>query len=48
MSNRIKRGRLLGRTITVAGLLIGSTVVTTAAFATTSLPSRAWLGTIRR
>jgi len=32
MSNRIELGRLLGRTLTVAGLLIGSTVVTTTAF----------------
>ena len=33
MSNRIELGRLLGRTITVAGLAIGSAVFTTAAFA---------------
>ena len=33
MSNRIELGRLLGRTITVAALVIGSTVVTTTAFA---------------
>jgi quercetin dioxygenase-like cupin family protein len=33
MSNRIELGRLLGRTLTLAGLVIGSSVVTTAAFA---------------
>ena len=33
MSNRIELGRLLGRTITVAGLAIGSAVFTTTAFA---------------
>ena len=33
MSNRIELRRLLGRTITVAGLVIGSAVFTTAAFA---------------
>jgi quercetin dioxygenase-like cupin family protein len=33
MSNRIKLGRLLGRTIAVAGLAIGSALFTAAAFA---------------
>ena len=33
MSNRIELGRLFGRTIAVAGLVIGSAVLTTAAFA---------------
>jgi quercetin dioxygenase-like cupin family protein len=33
MSNRIELGRLFGRTITVAGLAIGSAVLTTTAFA---------------
>src|SRR5882757_263722 len=33
MSNRIELGRLFGRTITVAGLVIGSAVLTTTAFA---------------
>ena len=33
MSNRIELGRLFGRTIAVAGLAIGSVVVTTTAFA---------------
>jgi quercetin dioxygenase-like cupin family protein len=33
MSNRIELGRLLGRTLTLAGLVIGWTVVATTAFA---------------
>ena len=33
MSNRIELGRLLGRTITIAGLVIGSASVTATAFA---------------
>ena len=33
MSNRIERGRRFGRTITVAGLVIGSVVLTSTAFA---------------